>query len=70
MATGEKNEGLLSIPEVVEVDVEPVDRFLIIASDGIFEVMDPQTAVETVSMKTIMCYDGSLILVGTITSTR
>ncbi|EER02458.1 protein phosphatase 2C, putative, partial [Perkinsus marinus ATCC 50983] len=50
VATGEKNEGLLSIPEVVEVDVEPVDRFLIIASDGIFEVMDPQTAVETVRL--------------------
>ncbi|KAF4666307.1 hypothetical protein FOL47_004141 [Perkinsus chesapeaki] len=50
VATGKKNEGLISDPEVIEVEVEPVDRFLIIASDGIFEVMDPQTAVETVRL--------------------
>lgn len=40
--------GVIPEPEVTIFDVEPVDRFIIIASDGVWEFISSQEAVEIV----------------------
>jgi len=41
--------GVSSRPDVVQLDLEPADRFLVLASDGVWEFMSSQEAVELVA---------------------
>lgn len=44
-----KSVGVIADPEVLEFDVDPADQFMIIASDGVWEFISSQEAVDIVS---------------------
>ncbi len=48
--TGKRRAGVISEPEVCIVDLQHNDHFLIMASDGVWEFMDNQEAVDIVSI--------------------
>ena len=44
-----KSVGVIADPEVLEFDVDPADQFMIMASDGVWEFISSQEAVDIVS---------------------
>jgi len=44
----DKSSGLIAVPEVVRVELSPRDQFVVIASDGLWDVISPAEVVEFV----------------------
>jgi serine/threonine protein phosphatase PrpC len=40
--------GVICIPEITEITLEPDDKFLVIGSDGVFEFMSNEDVVRTI----------------------
>ncbi|EER09602.1 protein phosphatase 2C, putative [Perkinsus marinus ATCC 50983] len=47
-SSGSKNAGQIAEPEITSMPLEKDDEFIILATDGLFDVLSSETAVETV----------------------
>lgn len=58
-SSGSKNAGQIAEPEITSMPLEKDDEFIILATDGLFDVLSSETAVETVSARSFKCVPNS-----------